>query len=586
MNLFRNTPCLDRETSHQHRLTSLKKGCSLIKDFYFCCWSSCALKVKNNNKKSSCLKMRQPKPFPPPAQSRHPSGYLAAVGDIKTRNTRGEEGGNGTSVAILSNTNKERQTWIKYCQIQREKYQSPARTSKFPSYTFFFNFVVLPEVWTSSRKITIHLSLRSIYLVLPTQPLPDRFKYSLFRKSCVTWRHNWQTCEIHSSDTNHDAAYCKTRAALLCFGKSPLEWVGEPDYFRCRTWTLRMVCNLLNQAVPSWMYRGRFVSLQRSIFMSRYGFHSACRWVVGECRRRKRTNRRRQGGAVFRGRWWWCWSMFSLVFIHHQVGHFDPAVTREGWFRHFFSFKLGSIFKFWFSGIFICPRNWSFDCVSLKHQLVNCSVPPWKGFRRSGLGLSLDLVGTSEFSWKIRFCKFGRKMWFFKFSGKIGFLKCSWIKWFCEFRWVGEGSGWGGWHLWSLLALQNNGSSKNPPTLLDSFPEMQVDELLLQSSNITWTQWACTWRWRIWSRHRWWSKIQWTDQKCPQSDQGLPLLSPVSVFKELYFLINWRSKKFEISKSFFKVSNTMIFTHCIKVFLCKSSTFISFSISSKVALLK
>ena len=82
----------------------------------------------------------------PPAQSRHPSGYLAAVGDIKTRNTRGEEGGNGTSVAILSNTNKERQTWIKYCQIQREKDQSPARTSKFPSYTFYFNFVVLPEV--------------------------------------------------------------------------------------------------------------------------------------------------------------------------------------------------------------------------------------------------------------------------------------------------------------------------------------------------------------------------------------------------------------------------------------------------------
>ena len=174
--------------------------------------------------------MRQTKPFPPPpAQSRHPSGYLAAVGDIKTRNTRGEEGGNGTSVAILSNTNKERQTWIKYCQIQREKDQSPARTSKFPSYTFFFNFVVLPEVWTSSRKITIHLSLRSIYLVLPTQPLPDRFKYSLFRKSCVTWRHNLHICEIHSSDTNHDAAYCKTRAALLCFGKSPLEWVGEPD---------------------------------------------------------------------------------------------------------------------------------------------------------------------------------------------------------------------------------------------------------------------------------------------------------------------------------------------------------------------
>ena len=52
-------------------------------------------------------------------------------------------------------------------------------------------------------------------------------------------------------------------------------------------------------------------------------------------------------------------------------------------------------------------------------------VPVW-----IRLGLSLDLVGTSEFSWKIRFCKFGRKMWFFKFSGKIGFLKCSWIKWF------------------------------------------------------------------------------------------------------------------------------------------------------------
>ena len=45
--------------------------------------------------------------------ARHPSGYLAARGDIKTRNTRREEGGNGASVAILSNTKQNHQRRIK-----------------------------------------------------------------------------------------------------------------------------------------------------------------------------------------------------------------------------------------------------------------------------------------------------------------------------------------------------------------------------------------------------------------------------------------------------------------------------------------